>query len=125
MILKAERIAELLEAGESPDTADPLVIVPRPDLHALQRSGAASVDLRLGTWFATLRQARTTHLEAGADAPEAQLTKTHYVPFGSRYVLHPRAFAIGVTLEWIRLPKNLAGYVIGRSSWGRRGLIDQ
>jgi dCTP deaminase len=28
-----------------------------------------------------------------------------------------------VTLEWIRLPKNLAAYVTGKSSWGRRGLI--
>jgi len=26
-------------------------------------------------------------------------------------------------LEWIRLPKNLTAYVIGKSSWGRRGLI--
>jgi hypothetical protein len=31
--------------------------------------------------------------------------------------------AVSVTLEWIRLPKNLAAYVIGKSSWGRRGLI--
>ena len=30
---------------------------------------------------------------------------------------------MGVTLEWIRLPNNLAGYVTARSSWGRRGLI--
>jgi len=26
-------------------------------------------------------------------------------------------------MEWIRLPANLAAYVIGRSSWGRHGLI--
>jgi dCTP deaminase len=54
---------------------------------------------------------------------EANLVKSHYVSFGSRFILHPRNFVLGVTLEWIRLPSDLAAYVIGRSSWGRRGLI--
>lgn len=26
-------------------------------------------------------------------------------------------------MEWLRLPKDLSAYVIGKSSWGRRGLI--
>ena len=30
---------------------------------------------------------------------------------------------LGVTIEWFRLPENRAAYVIGRSSWGRHGLI--
>jgi dCTP deaminase len=56
--------------------------------------------------------------------PEAkQLTKLHYVPFGRDFVLHPRSFVLGTTLEWIRLPRNISGFVVGRSSWGRRGLI--
>lgn len=54
---------------------------------------------------------------------EANLTKSRYVPFGQRFVLHPGNFVLGVTLEWIRFPNNIAGYVIGKSSWGRRGLI--
>lgn len=54
---------------------------------------------------------------------EAQLTKQHFVPFGEPFILHPRAFVLAVTLEWIRLPSNIAGYVVGRSSWGRHGLI--
>jgi dCTP deaminase len=59
-----------------------------------------------------------------SEAPgEANLLKSQYVPFGSRFILHPQSFVLGATLEWIRLPSNLAGYVVGRSSWGRRGLI--
>lgn len=30
---------------------------------------------------------------------------------------------LGATLEWIRLPKNLSGFLTGKSSLGRRGLI--
>jgi len=150
MILKANLIANRLTSQEPEELADPLVITPFPNLEELKRSGSASVDLRLGTWFSTLRQTRVPVLEvddelthaaqkAGitpeqlrifqellptSEVPsEANLTKSQYVPFGSRFILHPQSFVLGVTLEWVRLPSNLAGYVVGRSSWGRRGLI--
>ncbi|HUY32088.1 MAG TPA: dCTP deaminase [Pirellulales bacterium] len=123
MILKAERIADLLRQGEHSGTVDPLVITPRPDPDAIEATGAASIDLRLGTWFMTLRQSRMTHLSIDDSLPSSQLTKTHFVSFGNEYVLHPGNFVLSVTLEWMRIPKDLAAYVIGRSSWGRRGLI--
>ena len=124
MILKSDRIAELLKEGLKLDANDPLSISPCPDLDELRKSGAASVDLRLGTWFMTLRGARMTHLDVVKRPGHAsQLTKTHYVPFGSPFYLHPRAFVLSVTLEWIRVPGDKAAYVIGKSSWGRRGLI--
>jgi dCTP deaminase len=125
VIEKSDLIAERLRAGLDPGNDDPLVITPTPNLEELEQSGSASVDLRLGTWFMTLRQARMTHLSPDDKMPKAhpQLTKTHYVRFGNRYTLHPGNFVLSSTLEWIRLPKDLAAYVIGRSSWGRRGLI--
>lgn len=123
MILRAERIAELLKKGVQEEITDPLVINPCPDLSIVEKSGSASVDLRLGTWFVNLRPARMESLKVEEDASEHKLTKCRYVPFGDKYYLHPGHFILGTTLEWIRLPKNLAAYVIGKSSWGRRGLI--
>jgi dCTP deaminase len=120
MILKSERIASLL--SDATDTGDRLEITPKPDLNALRRAGSASIDLRLGTWFMALRPARMPCLELEGKR-DAELAKMHYVPFGAKYYIHPRNFVLGVTLEWIRLPRNLAGYVVGKSSWGRRGLI--
>jgi dCTP deaminase len=52
-----------------------------------------------------------------------RLAKYQFVPFGDRYILHPGQFILGITFEWLRFPKNLAGFVTGKSSWGRRGLI--
>ena len=123
MNLRADEIFSYLKRGHDPDAKDPLVISPYPDLDKLKGSGAASIDLRLGTWFVTLRPARIPYVGIEDSEIESQLTKTHYIPFGGAYYLHPGTFVLGITLEWIRLPKNLTAYVIGKSSWGRRGLI--
>jgi dCTP deaminase len=54
---------------------------------------------------------------------ENRLTSKYYVPFTRKYILHPRTFVLGITMEWIRIPGDCAAYVVGKSSWGRRGLI--
>src|SRR5262245_30849133 len=116
MLLKEQQIRACLQRSFA---ADPLVITPLaadPDRNGVD-AGAASVDLRLGTWFLELRRARLEIVRASSSHQDHRLTKAHYVPFGSEYILHPRAFVLGVTLEWIRLPADIGGYVIGRSSW--------
>jgi len=140
LIITAEEIAKELENPRNPE--DRLIITPKPDLGELRESGAASVDLRLGCWFLTYRPSRIgyhdtypkasdekapdgkTSNQKTVEVPsEAKLAKSHYVRFGEGFFLHPRAFVLAVTLEWIRLPADRAAYVIGRSSWGRHGLI--
>jgi dCTP deaminase len=51
------------------------------------------------------------------------LDRNHFVPFGHQFILHPGRFVIGITLEWIRLAVNAGGYVTGKSSLGRHGLV--
>jgi dCTP deaminase len=124
LILRSEKIAELLELADDQGKRDPLVIVPFPNLEKLKTEGSGSVDLRLGTWFVSPRTPRIPALEIdpAGEAP-FQLTETHYVRFGDTYYLHPHSFVLGITLEWLRIPKDLCGYVVGKSSLGRRGLI--
>jgi len=141
-MLKSDIIAKMLEKR---DADDPLVIIPLlprrgedasptdTDIELVRKSGSASVDLRLGCWFCTLRETRLCALDVARESEpsqrdepsqkEAALTKRHFVRFGEAFVLHPRSFVLGVTLQWIRLPRNVGGYVTSRSSWGRRGLI--
>ena len=125
MILKAAEIARELE--DPSNEKDPLIITPEPNIEVLRKSGAASIDIRLGCWFSACRPSRTGLIDVYEDQSEvpneAKLTKSYYVPYGKGFVLHPRAFVLAVTMEWIRLPAKLAAYVIGRSSWGRHGLI--
>lgn len=86
--------------------------------------GAASIDLRLGTEFLFLR--RTDR--AGFDPKKRQVETTPMydrlsVPLGNSLWLHPGHFLLGSTLEFVRMPVQLAGLVLGRSSWGRLGLV--
>ena len=125
MMLKSDKIAERIDQA-----VDPLYIIPKPE-PAFKDSGDASLELRLGTWFLALRHSRTAYLEiptkdsVASFDPERRMTRGSYayVPFGKEYVLHPQTFVLGTTLEWLRFPVKLGGYVIGKSSLGRHGLI--
>jgi dCTP deaminase len=126
MILKASEIAAILESTSGAND-DPLAIVPTPKIDNLKTSGAASIDLRLGRWFRTLRQSRHPLLalsdETNVGEGEGQVSKEHFEKFGGSFILHPGKFVLGVTLEWLRIPSHMAAYITGKSSWGRRGLI--
>lgn len=122
MMLKSDQILERLnEKGPDQLFIEPL------DKIALEASGSSSVDLRLGTRFLTTKHSRSTVLDIDDTNEDInkqkRLMDSHYVPFGKKFILHPRDFVLGVTMEWIKLPHNLSGYVQGRSSWGRRGLV--
>ena len=102
-----------------------LGIAPLLDPDKLVNSGDASIDLRLGCWFIQLRTERYSEFDFANNSGQSEdfLTQKTYVPFGKKFVLHPHSFVLAATLEWIKVPKNLGGYVTGKSSLGRRGLV--
>ena len=126
MPLSADEIARHLD-GISLSEDERFALAPRPNSAAVRKEGAASIDLRLGTWFVVTKASRHSLLDIYTDIDkqpsEHSLTDKHYVPLGGDFILHPHSFVLAGTLEWIRMPKRLCGYVTGKSSWGRRGLI--
>jgi dCTP deaminase len=126
-MLSADELVSALKPQRRRGVA-PLIIVPIPDLDALVKRGAASVDLRLGRWFRSFKQTAVESFSLvgpNADQSVSKISRTrqHFVPFGTKFVLHPGRFVLGATLEWLRLSAGLTGYVTGRSSLGRHGLI--
>lgn len=127
-MLSAKDISDALSLDQDNDKK--LTVVPAPDLDALSKRGATSIDLRLGRWFRSFKQSQygsVSLVGRASDEPEDKAagsrTKQHFVPFGEKFVLHPGRFVLGVTLEWLRLPGCLSGYVTGKSSLGRHGLV--
>lgn len=111
-----------LRAAMARDIEDRLVVTPLLDPSQV---GSASIDLRLGTEFLLLRRTRGPGLDPGVDSQHAvdDIQERVIVPLGEKLWLHPQHFVLAATLEYIRLPNDLAAYVVGRSSWGRVGLI--
>ncbi len=88
-----------------------------------QRSSAsASIDFHLGNRFTVFRRRRDVLHDPQAHEADV-LTEEFFVSLGDRFVLHPGHIVLGTTLEWFRFPLDLMAYVVGRSIWGRRGLM--
>jgi dCTP deaminase len=116
--------ALLLEESQAPD--ERLVISPILNWDDQLKPGGSSVDVRLGQRFTVPRRTkidRLDHLSKTYLENVERYKDDYHVLIGDYFVLHPRQFVLGNTLEWIHLPPNLAAYVIGRSSWGRDGLV--
>lgn len=125
MILGYEKIKKLLNKTTL-DVKDRLIITPILEPGQQLKSGTASVDVRLGQRFRVPMRTKVASLDHLADDHEKQMERYRdeaFVRLGDFFVLHPRQFVLGETLEWIHLPSNLAADVVGRSSWARDGLV--
>ena len=88
----------------------------------------ASIDVRLGFNFCLVTPSLFGSIdEFQGKLPDGKylrdLYRRVYVPFGSSIIIHPHQFLLAQTLEYLRLPTDLMAYVVGRSTWGRLGLI--
>lgn len=99
-----------------------------PLLTQKQISGA-SCDVRLGNSFILFRRTKYSGLDVLKESKDELASRIEefqekiYVPLGKKLFLHPQQLVLGSTLEYIRLPPDLVAEVVGRSSWGRLGLI--
>ena len=103
------------------------VLTISPLLDPERQIGDASVDLRLGNEFIGFRRTNLGHIDP-SHREELRANLERYqekvrVSYGKSLVLHPGQFVLGASLEYLALPDRLAGQVVGRSSWGRLGLI--
>ena len=107
MILSDITIRNLLQANK-------LEISPLTDVQIQP----ASVDLRLGKHYLKVQENNITHINL--DEPSA-----YEEVESERFILPPKSFILATTMERVKLPDNLTGFVEGRSSIGRMGLFIQ
>jgi dCTP deaminase len=102
-------------------------IIITPMINPSKQIGSSSVDLRLGTQFKIIKITKHAFFDPSKSIDKIRrevLNYTENIHIGpmEHFILHPKEFALGSTLEYIKLPKNLAGRLEGRSTWGRVGL---
>jgi dCTP deaminase len=103
-------------------------IVVTPIIDARRQFGPSSIDVRLGTEFVVLETANLSHVNTLDDAERLRVgierySKKIHIDANKPFHLHPGEFALACTLEYVKLPDDIAGRIEGRSSWGRVGLL--
>jgi dCTP deaminase len=90
--------------------------------------GAMSVDLQLGNHFRVFTPGKASFVDLappeGGVAEDIDELMSHIeVADGQPFYLHPGEFALGITVQKIVLPNDIAGRLDGRSSLARLGLM--
>jgi dCTP deaminase len=98
-----------------------------PILDPKRQIGRCSVDLRLSNEFIVTKETQLPILDV-ADWKNLKKNIMQYqekvrIDYGKPFILHPKEFVLGASFEYISLPLDLMAYVVGRSSWGRLGLV--
>lgn len=103
-----------------------ITITPRP---ADDKISGATADVRLGNSFRVFREHNTPYIDLSGPREEvtAQLNKVMsdeiIISDGDAFFLHPGELALATTLESVTLPSNIVGWLDGRSSLARLGLM--
>lgn len=89
--------------------------------------GRCSVDIRLSNEFIITKETQIDVLDV-AEREDLKKNIMQYqerirISYGEAFILHPKEFVLGASLEYISLPLDIMAYVVGRSSWGRLGLV--
>lgn len=117
--------AQILERLVDPDPERRIIITPL--LKPEEQFGPTSVDLRLGTDFQVMRRTNLTHMDLMKDPEELSRDVQRHMQHvkvkpTEPFILHPGEFALASTLEYVKVPLDLAARLEGRSTWGRLGL---
>lgn len=113
---------DLLGRLTDPDPAKRIVVTPIADPRA--QFGPTSLDIRLGTDFKVADVTNIALVDPAGDTEGAiPVWRSYQVLPDRAFILHPGEFALGVSMEFIRVPNDVSVRVEGRSSWGRVGLL--
>ncbi|HZC02349.1 MAG TPA: dCTP deaminase [Gammaproteobacteria bacterium] len=89
--------------------------------------GSFSVDLRLANQFRVFKRTQYPFIDLGSlegsFSMSEEVMEEIEIDEGGAFYLHPGELALGVTVERITVPDDLVGWLDGRSSLARLGLM--
>ncbi|MBL4940598.1 MAG: dCTP deaminase [Colwellia sp.] len=105
---------------------DKIIISPKPDRSMIS---GVSVDIRLGNEFRVFQDHTAPFIDLSGPKAEMQqamnavMSDEIVIADGDAFFLHPGELALAVTYESVTLPDNIVGWLDGRSSLARLGLM--
>jgi len=103
-------------------TEGKLVIESLWDYDIMAQIGPASIDFRLGKTFRFYKRDSLILIDP-REWVHSEHIETVELDENTPFILHPRQFVLGVTLEKIKVPVDLVARCEGRSSIGRLGIV--
>ena len=103
-----------------------ITITPAPEADAI---AGISVDLRLDHRFRVFSNNSATHLDLSGDREQLErdidriMSKEIEIAKDEALFIHPGELILGATLESVTIPDDLVGWLDGRSSLARLGLM--
>lgn len=103
-----------------------IIITPSPDQSMIS---GVSVDIRLGNEFRVFKEHTAPYIDLSGPREEMQkamnnvMSEEIVIPDGEAFFLHPGELALAVTYESVTLPADIVGWLDGRSSLARLGLM--
>jgi len=103
-----------------------IIIEPQPDISMIS---GVSVDIRLGNEFRVFKEHTAPYIDLSGPKPEMQkamnsvMSDEITIEDGEAFFLHPGELALAVTYESVTLPDDIVGWLDGRSSLARLGLM--
>lgn len=103
-----------------------IIISPKPDSSMIS---GVSVDIRLGNEFRVFQDHTAPYIDLSGPKAEMQqamnsvMSDEIVIDDGDAFFLHPGELALAVTYESVTLPDNIVGWLDGRSSLARLGLM--
>ncbi|MDD3046172.1 MAG: dCTP deaminase [Candidatus Pacebacteria bacterium] len=114
MILSDRDIKKCLEEKK-------IIITPEPNYE--KQLGSASLDLRLGNEFKVFEDNKRSFIDTRDKDSLLGTTRLITLKDGEPFVFHPHQFILGITMEEVFLPDDIAARIDGRSSLGRLGIV--
>ncbi|MGL1956233.1 MAG: dCTP deaminase [Colwellia sp.] len=103
-----------------------IIITPKPNSSMIS---GVSVDIRLGNEFRVFQDHTAPFIDLSGPKAEMQaamnavMSDEIIIADGDAFFLHPGELALAVTYESVTLPDNIVGWLDGRSSLARLGLM--
>jgi dCTP deaminase len=103
-----------------------IIIDPRPGVEAIS---GVSVDVRLGSQFRVFKDHTAPYIDLSGPSAEMQIALDRImsdkieIAENEAFFLHPGQLALAVTYENVTLPADIVGWLDGRSSLARLGLM--